>query len=119
MTHHDNDRASEAEDTTHFTIEDASCLCASLTLYINTLIVEANVVQSLYIILTEMADDAVATRDRHGQSASVALKVTTDAPVVAAHGIEHLIRFFLSFCHLLFMSFGICGSLTLGSNTSL
>ena len=82
VAHHDNHGTTEAEDTTDLTVEDAASLGAILTFYINTLVVKRYIVQALYVVLSEMADNTIGSRDRHGQSAAVAFEVATDADIL-------------------------------------
>ena len=82
VTYHDDHGAAEAEDTADLTIEDAASLGAALTFNINALIVQCDVMQALYVILSKMANDAVGASDRHGQTAAVALEVATDTDIL-------------------------------------
>ena len=83
VAHHDDNGTSEAEHGTDLTIEDAADLSASFSLDVDTLIVESHIMQPLHIILSEVADNAVGTCDRNGQTTAVALEATADAQVLS------------------------------------
>ena len=83
MAHHDDNSTSEAEHGADFTVEDAAGLGSGFSLDIDTLIVESHIVQTLHIILSEVADNAVGTCDRNGQTTAVALEATADAQVLS------------------------------------
>ena len=82
VTHHDDHCATEAEHATDLTVKNTAGLGAILTFYINTLVVKRHIVQTFYVVLSEMADNTVCSRDGHGQTTAVALEVATDAGVL-------------------------------------
>ena len=82
MAHHDDDGATKTEHGADLTVEDAAGLGSGFSLDIDTLIVERYIMQTLYIILSEVADNAVGTCDRNGQTTAVALEATADAQVL-------------------------------------
>ena len=81
MAHHHTRGATQAEHRTHLAVEDAAHLCPGFAHDIDALVVEGHVFQSLHMVLSEMAHDAVATCHGHGQTAPVALEIATDAAV--------------------------------------
>ena len=65
MTHHNDHRTTKAEHATHFTIENAASLCTVFTLDIDSFVVKRHIVQTLYVILSEMTDDTIGSCNRH------------------------------------------------------
>ena len=90
MANQDIPHTTISEDGTHLTIVDAASHTTRLTLDIDTLVVEGNALQSLNIILSEMAHDAITAADRHRQSATVCLESTTQHSIYRAQGSRFL-----------------------------
>ena len=69
--------------------------------------------QSFDIILSEMADNAIRTGDRHRKTTAIALKIATDAAVVGTHREIYFSSFLLSLSHFLgmFAGFRLCTTL--------
>ena len=86
MTNQDIPHTTVSEDGTHLTIVDAASHTPRLTLDINTLVIEGNTLQSLNIILSEVAHDAITAADRHRQSATVCLESTTQHSIYRTQG---------------------------------
>ena len=82
VTHHDNHRTTKTEDATHLSIKNAASLSTVLTLDIDAFIVKCHIMQTLHVILTEMANNTVNTSDRHRQTTTVALKVAADTDIL-------------------------------------
>ena len=84
--------STHAEHGTHLAIEDAACLGSGRTKDVDALVVETHILETLDVVLSEMADYAVAACDRHGQTAAVALETATDAAVFGVEVIDEGLR---------------------------
>ena len=82
MTHHNYHGTAKTEHCTDFTVEDAAGLSTSLTTDVDTFVVERHTLQTFYIILSIMADDAIGTGDGNGQTTTVVGKAATDAHIL-------------------------------------
>ena len=92
MAHHHSCDSTHAEHGTHLAIEDAACLGSGRTKDVDALVVETHILETLDVVLSEMADYAVAACDRHGQTAAVALETATDAAVFGVEVIDEGLR---------------------------
>lgn len=88
VANHYRHGSSDAEDIANLAVKDAAGMCTGLSFDVNTFIVEGNVLQSLDNILAKVADNAIGTRNRHGQASTVALEIPAEATILGRHG-EH------------------------------
>ena len=86
MANQDIPHTTISEDGTHLTIVDAASHTTRLTLDVDTLVIKPNTLQTLHVILTEMAHDAITAADRHRQSATVCLESTTQHSIYRTQG---------------------------------
>ena len=63
VANEDIEESVELEDSSHLAVEDGTSLGSGLTLNVYTLIVEGNIAQASYIVLSVTAYDDVGTRD--------------------------------------------------------
>ena len=90
MANQDIPHTTVSEDGTHLTIVDAASHTTRPTLDTDTLVVEGNALQTLNIILSEVAHDAITSADRHRQSATVCLESSTQHSIYRTQGCRFL-----------------------------
>ena len=103
MAHHHNVSAAVAEHRTHLAIVNGTCLTARLSHDVDALVVDGHASESGYRVLSVVAHDAGAARDRHWQSALVGLKATRHHTVDRRH-CAAVLNTLLSFGNLLFLA---------------
>ena len=114
MTNQYIPHATIAEYGTHLTIVDAASHTTRLALNVDTLVVEGNTLQALYIILSEVANDAITAADRHWQTTTVCLESATQHTVYRTQG-SRLLRLLLGSSNLTSLAFLVRLSLQLSS----
>ena len=82
MANHHYNSTTKAEYGTDLAIEDATSLGTCLTLDIDTFVIKGYILQSINIILTKVANNAIRTSDRNGQSATIVLEAATNTHIL-------------------------------------
>ena len=81
MAHHHYHHTTKTEDGAHLSVEHGTGVGTRLTLYVDSLVVERDVSQSLYMILSVVVDNAVFSCDGDGQATFVILESTAQFTV--------------------------------------
>lgn len=74
VTHHHHHVTAIANDCADLTIVDTTCLRTGATHDVDALVVERHAFQSIHVVLSEVAHDAIVTSDRHWQSPAVSFE---------------------------------------------
>lgn len=97
VAHHHHHATAIANDGADLTIVDTTCLRAGTTHDVDALVVERHAFQSVHIVLSEVAHDAIVARDRHWQSSTVGFEAIVHHTVYS----RELLRLLVLLLHLL------------------